>query len=136
MANITTQCPFCKQKFNVGSEWTGLNTQCPSCGKMFVINPLEVPVNAGMQINQADRDISVPPNAAGTGKSTASLVLGIINCLMWLLPIIGIPVGIVGLILGCKKRYMAGIILNAVTLTAAVVNSIIGAILGAQGKLF
>ena len=69
-------------------------------------------------------------------KSTASLVIGIINCLMWLLPIIGIPLGIVGLVLGCKKRYQTGIVLNAITLGIAVINSIIGAILGAQGNLF
>lgn len=136
MSNITTQCPFCKQKFNVGSEWAGQNTQCPTCGKMFVIRPFETPVNPGVPAMPADSNISAPQNTACAGKSTASLVLGIINCLMWLLPIIGIPVGIAGLILGCKKRYTAGIILNAVTLTAAVVNSIIGAIQGAQGKLF
>ena len=62
-------------------------------------------------------------------KSKASLVLGIINCLTWLLPIAGIPIGIIGLVMGCKKRYTAGIILNAITLVASVINSIVGAIL-------
>ena len=69
-------------------------------------------------------------------KSTASLVLGIINCLTWIIPIAGIPIGIIGLVLGFKKQYKTGIILNVITLTAAVTNSVIGAILGANGRLF
>ena len=38
--------------------------------------------------------------AKHNGKATASLVLGIISMIAWLLPLIGYPVSIVGLIMG------------------------------------
>ena len=68
-------------------------------------------------------------------KSTAGLVLGIINCIGWIIPLIGIPVGIIGLVLSCNKKYKTGIYLNGITLAVAVVNSIIGAYLGSTGRL-
>ena len=51
----------------------------------------------------------------------ASLVLGIVSLIAWLLPIVGLPVSIVGLVLGCKtvksdKKVMAivGIVLSSI----------------------
>ena len=132
MAQFITQCPRCKQKFNVPSEWIGQNISCPSCGSMFMIRQEQQIVMP----DQFNPIMQQNATACVSEKSTASLVIGIINCLMWLLPIIGIPLGIVGLVLGCRKKYNTGILLNAITLTAAAVNAIFGAILGAQGKLF
>ena len=133
MNTIVTQCPFCKQMFNVAAQWNGQNTQCPSCGKMFVIQQVNPGAQQQFQQGQQYQQFSA---SSVQRKSTASLVLGIINCIFWIIPIIGVPLGIIGLVLGCLKKYQAGIILNAITLVAAVINSIVGAILGAQGKLF
>lgn len=81
---------------------------------------------------------SIPTDAISNNanKSTGALVCGIISLIMWLLPIIGLPVSIVGLILGCKNKYETGIILNAIGLVLTIINATVGAVLGAQGKLF
>lgn len=71
--------------------------------------------------------------------ATAALVLGIIGLIAWLLPIIGYPVTIVGLILGIKsvkseKRGMAiaGIVMSSIGLVLSIVNSVLGVILYSQ----
>ena len=71
-----------------------------------------------------------------SGKSIASLVLGIVGFIAWLLPLVGYPVTIVGLILGCLARKneknglnLAGIILSTITLILTLGNSILGVIL-------
>ena len=61
-------------------------------------------------------------------KSTTSLVLGIIGCIAWLLPILGIPLSIVGLVLGTRKRYRVGIIINIIVLVLSLGNCILGVI--------
>ncbi|WP_041706722.1 hypothetical protein [Ruminiclostridium cellulolyticum] len=68
-------------------------------------------------------------------KARTSFILGIIDAVAWLLPIIGIPVSIVGLILGIlgiksTKRWMSvvGIILCTIFLVAAIINGIMGAL--------
>ena len=68
--------------------------------------------------------------------ATAALVLGIIGLVAWLIPIIGYPVTIVGLVLGIKsvkseKRGMAiaGIVMSSIGLVLSLVNSIAGVIL-------
>ncbi|MBR3575257.1 MAG: hypothetical protein IKN97_08850 [Lachnospiraceae bacterium] len=68
--------------------------------------------------------------------ATAALVLGIISLVAWLIPIIGYPVTIVGLVLGIKsvkseKRGMAiaGIVMSSIGLVLSLVNSIAGVIL-------
>ena len=71
-----------------------------------------------------------------SNRSTASLVLGIIGLIAWILPLIGFPVVIIGLILGIKKKYTAGIVLNVIALVLTVANSAIGAYMGANGMLF
>ena len=54
-------------------------------------------------------------------KCTASLVLGIVSLLAWLYPLLGFPVSIVGLVLGVKNKYTAGMVLNAIGLVLTVV---------------
>lgn len=69
-------------------------------------------------------------------KSVASLVLGIISLIAWIIPLIGAPVSIIGLVLGVKKKYTAGIVLNVIGLVLTVANAAIGAYMGATGQLF
>ena len=68
--------------------------------------------------------------------AVAALVLGIIGLIAWLLPILGYPVTIVGLVLGIKsvkseKRGMAiaGIVMCSIGLVLSLINSILGVIL-------
>ena len=74
--------------------------------------------------------------ATCTGKSTTSLVLGILSLIFWLLPLFGLPISIIGLVFGVKKKYTAGIVLNVIGLCLTVINAAIGACMGASGQLF
>jgi len=71
----------------------------------------------------------------------AALVLGIVGLVAWFIPLFGLPVTIVGLILGVigqkkkKKRIaLAGMILSIIGLVATIINASIGAYLGATGQ--
>lgn len=79
----------------------------------------------------------------GNGKGIASFILGIVGMVAWLLPIIGAPVTIVGLIMGIISRKQkksglatAGIVLCIIGLVAVIINASIGAYQGATGTLF
>lgn len=70
------------------------------------------------------------------GKAVASLVLGIISFLAWLIPLFGAPISIVGLVLGCKGRKSekkgiatAGIVTSIIGLILTIVNAALGAYL-------
>jgi hypothetical protein len=73
----------------------------------------------------------------------ASLVLGIVGLLAWLLPLAGFPITIVGLTLGLRAKKSgksslatAGIVLNIIGLVATAINSALGAYLNVMGRLF
>ena len=77
------------------------------------------------------------------GKATTSLVLGIISMVTWLLPLVGYPVSIIGLVMGFygiksekKSKGTAGLILSIIGLVICVANSAIGAYMGATGQLY
>lgn len=69
-------------------------------------------------------------------KPVSSLVLGIISLIAWLLPLAGLPVSIIGLVIGIRKNYTTGIVLNIIGLVLTVANAAIGAYMGATGELF
>lgn len=80
-------------------------------------------------------------DASKNGKATTGLVLGIIGLMAWVLPIVGLPVTIVGLIFGIKglkslKRTVAvvAIVLSIIGLVASIINMSIGAYQGATGQ--
>ena len=82
-----------------------------------------------------------PLAQGGGGKAIASLVLGIIGLLGWCLPLCGLPLTIVGLILGIMdlkgpKRNLAiwGIVLCGIGLLLSVINGIIGAVMAINGN--
>ena len=78
------------------------------------------------------------------GLSIASLVLGLIGIVAWLLPLAGYPVTIVAIVLGAKGMKqqsgrgmaIAGLVLGIVFLVLTLINSVLGAYLGAMGKLY
>lgn len=80
--------------------------------------------------------------AAGGGKAIASLCLGLVGLIAWLLPIVGFPVTITGLVLGFKSlngprrgKATAGLVLCIIGLVLTTANAAIGAYLGATGQL-
>lgn len=87
------------------------------------------------------QNMQQPPEKKGF--SIASMVLGIVGFIAWCIPLLGFPVTIVGLILGIlgikkggKGMAIAGIIMCSITLGLTIVNSALGAYLGATGQLF
>ena len=80
---------------------------CPECGMQQggYASPKEMQSIDGMRPQESN------------GKSVASLVLGIVGVIAWCLPILGLPVGVIGLIMGiqgynrsnAKGMAMAGI---------------------------
>lgn len=93
---------------------------------------------------QTDASANVPTTNLTTvsnGKATTSLVLGIIGMLAWIIPLFGLPITVVGLILGIKglptvkhTRAVVGIVLCSIGLLFTIINASIGAYLGATGQ--
>ncbi len=67
-------------------------------------------------------------------KAFASMIFGVVSAFTWLLPIVGIPISIIGMIMGYSGRKstrrspaIIGITLCVVSFIAALVNGINGA---------
>ena len=128
-----SQCPLCRETFEIEAEWIGQQAQCPFCQQMITIEP---PSRLNTHPGSIPGATNTTVEEKRPQKSTASLVLGIVGCIAWLIPLIGFPVTIVGLILGIRRKYTVGIILNVIGFSLTLVNCTVGAVLGAQGKLF
>lgn len=77
----------------------------------------------------------------GVGEAIASLALGIIGMMAWFIPLFGLPITVVGLVLGIKGLKsenkgiaVAGLTLSIIGLVATIINASIGAYLGATGQ--
>jgi uncharacterized membrane protein len=73
----------------------------------------------------------------------ASLAIGIINLCAWLLPVCGVPLSIVGVVLGIISRNssqrnlaLIGIGMGCLGLLLSIGNALFGAYLGLTGQLF
>ena len=128
-----SQCPLCRETFEIEAEWIGQQAQCPFCQQMITIqSPSQLITHPGTI--PGTTNITTEENPPQ--KSTASLVLGIVGCIVWLIPLFGFPVTVVGLILGLRRKYTVGITLNVIGLSLTLVSSAVGAVLRYQGKLF
>lgn len=74
--------------------------------------------------------------------AVASLVLGLVSIVTWLLPIAGFPTTIIAIVLGGKaiksdKKVLAiiGFVLGIIFLVVTCINSALGAYMGATGQL-
>ncbi len=73
-------------------------------------------------------------------KSLAALVLGILSLIFWVIPLLGLPIAIIGLILSVtgikdKRRFaMAALICSIIGLVLGTANAAIGAYMGATGQ--
>lgn len=93
-------------------------------------------------INQEPVLNNVALDKKGNKKAVASLVLGIIGMLAWIIPIIGLPIQVVGLVFGIKSIHsnkrglaIAGIVMTIIGLVLTIANGTLGAYLGATGQL-
>ncbi len=105
---------FCKY---CGTELNNDAVFCEKCGRPTGKSPM--------------------PQEKKSGMSVASMVLGISGLIAWILPLIGFPVTIAGLILGISGRKKggkgmatAGIVLCIITLVLTLCNSVAGAYIG------
>lgn len=118
-------CPQCDQAAAQGSRF------CPACGAdLVVFSPPTSPPPA----------VANPPGTSG--KAVASLVLGVVGLIAWCVPIVGLPVTIIGVVLGSQSLNtpsrglaLAGLVLSVIGLAASAVNAVIGAYLGATGQM-
>ena len=90
-------------------------TQCENCGKK-IINPSSACYYCGFDSNSGQK---IEKNV----KAIASLVLGILGLICWIIPLIGFPVNIGALILGGSSMGMpkkgmgiAGMVLSIIGL--------------------
>lgn len=140
-------CPKCGNQLTDGEEI------CPKCG--FSLEEEEKPVEtvcyAPAQYQPSRQEYIppqyeyyIPPQAPKkNGKATAALVLGIVGVIAWIIPLIGFPVTIAGLVLGIQgikleqgkrnAKAITGVILSVFFLIATTANSAIGAYQGFQG---
>ncbi|MDP4090693.1 MAG: zinc-ribbon domain-containing protein [Bacillota bacterium] len=141
-------CTSCGQQL---SDTAGF---CSACGREQIVsesfNSASAAYNQNTSIpvhtfNENSRFVNQGHERADSisGGVITSFILGIIGMAAWIIPIIGAPVTIVGLVFGIqgnKRRRsglaIAGIILSIIGLFATVVNSSIGAYKGATGTLF
>lgn len=77
---------------------------------------------------------SMSNNKMSKEEETAAIALitSIVSCVTWILPILGIPMSTIALIFSYRSinttKGQVGLSLSILSLTAAVVNSVIGAI--------
>ena len=80
------------------------------------------------------------PQTRGGGTAIASLILGVVVLVAWLLPVLGLPIGAAGLICGILGRRstrrglaVAGLVMSTIGLVLAVGNGILGVLVRLSG---
>lgn len=96
-----------------------------------------------------DASATPPPPVAAFSPAAATLVpsgttgfvLGFVNLITWIIPLIGLPLAIWGLVASIKAKTAgaggkatAGLVLNILALLLVIANAAIGAYLGATGQ--
>lgn len=81
------------------------------------------------------------PSERPPGNPVASTILGALGLIAWIIPIFGLPMGIIGLVLGInatrrpnKGLAIVGVVLCSITLLLSAGNAAYGAYLGATGQ--
>jgi serine/threonine protein kinase len=84
---------------------------------------------------------TAPLPRKGGKVAVASFILGLTGLVVWVVPVLGLPVTLIGLIFGIqglrgRRKILAtvGLVLSIIGLTATIANSAIGAYLGATGQ--
>jgi hypothetical protein len=133
---VRVVCPSCGKALQAEERFLNQKVRCGSCHSDFIATAEGGPSPWG------EAPTVVPEwQPTHSGKAVASLVLGIFGMFGWCLPILGLPITIVGLVLGVKGfksanqgTAVAGVVLNIIGLVLSVINAAIGAYLGATGQ--
>lgn len=136
--SIGIVCPACGKTLRADERLVGKQIRCRSCNHVFV-------AASDLSHDALDEPPALEPDFGTNnqgGKAIASLVLGIFGLIGWCLPILGVPITVVGLVLGfvaqkCARYQgmaIAGIVLNTIGLVLSVANAAIGAYLAATGQ--
>ncbi len=145
MATISVRCPTCDCELELDAQYRGQEVECGSCHQVFVANPAksrapekEDPPEERRRSSRKrsrryadededydddfyDRRRSRRGSEDGSGLGDASLILGILAVFTFWCPFIGIPMTLVGLILGAlglrssrNGTAIAGLVLNII----------------------
>lgn len=105
-----------------GNELTGGEKFCSKCGR---------PINNGNIQNKGNEEKT-------SSQAMIGFILGLCSIVAWFLPIIGYPVTITGIVFSSKGmkssnrgKAIAGLTLSIIFLIFTIINSLIGAIIGA-----
>jgi len=89
---------------------------------------------------QSNMPMEQPTTGSGNERimAIASLAIGVINLCAWFFPICGVPLGIIGIVLGYlgmkdpsqKTLAIIGMVLSGIGILLACVNAIAGVLLG------
>lgn len=102
---------------------------CPTCGKPLAFENAEICPNCGVRIQAAPLNSPIP------AQNNTSYYMGIVSLFAWLLPIVGLPVSIIGLYLGYKEKEKGnnsirnGILFSTIGLILSLINAILGGIM-------
>lgn len=106
--SVLVPCPRCGTPVRVEERMLNTDVSCPQCQTNFLATP--------------SSDSSQP-----SGMATAAMVLGIIGMIAWCIPLLGLPVNLTGLILGClslkasnKGMALTGVILSGIGLVLTI----------------
>jgi DNA-directed RNA polymerase subunit RPC12/RpoP len=162
MMSISFKCEWCGRGYKSRDELAGKTVKCKECGQEIHIPAQKIqPPREEVYDLVDDPAFSAPKPVASSfapgpypakqpgparrtadksGKATTSFWLGIVGMIAWILPIVGLPVSIAGLITGglgldSEKRGKAvvGIVLSIIALLLSIANGVIGAILASKG---
>lgn len=142
---IRYTCRACGAQLESNDESAGREERC-ACGAVNTVpdrsqagdgSEAERPPAAPRLVTTGETPYAVASDAAG--KATAALTLGIISCVAWACPLVGLAVSIPGIILGIQSqrltpssRARTGVVLSIIGLTLSVVNVIAGIIVQFQ----
>ena len=120
----TVICPNCKKNRLYNNNSSQPHSKCPHCGTDLQSNAKFCP-QCGYNLHENKEEV-------------AGFVLGMISLIAWLLPLVGFPVSIIGVIISAngvsnRKRYAdAGVALNILGFIATLINSIAGAVISSR----
>jgi len=160
--SISFKCEWCGRSYKSRAELAGKTVKCKECGQEIHIPAQETQPPQAEVYDLVDDPAIIAPkpmasafvstprparelrlarrSADKSGKATASFWLGIGGMIAWIIPLIGLPVSIAGLITGGlgldsekKGKAVAGIVLSVIALLLSVVNAVLGAVLASKG---
>lgn len=126
------RCKYCGQSIAIGA------TPCPHCGhelkwvKRTTVAAKTPSVFLGVPSSESELANMRARN--GQTSSAGAIILGVLSLIGCFLPIVGVPLAIVGLVVSGSKKNMVGGILCTVGLILSIVNAISGGIKGAQAE--